>query len=476
MTSRNIAATSDDVAFASFDYLTDLMTSKKISSEEITKIYLARIARFDDHLHAYSLVFEEEAILFARAADDARAAGRTLSPLHGIPVAIKDIFDYAGFETGGGSNALAGNIAATNASVVSRLQSAGMVVLGKTHMVEFAFGGWGTNPVKGTPWNPWDLETHRVPGGSSSGSAVAVAAGLAPAALGTDTGGSVRTPACWCGVVGLKTSSGLISRKGVLPLSDTHDTVGPLARTVRDTAYLLQKLVAHEAGDPTTISASVIDPLTDLERGVEGIRIGILADNDLGGVEPEIHRLLNEALKDLEGLGAHLVEFQLPLPIDEFLSRGGDIMSAESYAHWGSYIEKKNSPVTAVIQERIMDGKHISAATYLAVLRERCATQSQFLTNMDRLDAVIVPACHQAPIRIDAVDENTPPNLFGRLVNYLDLASVSVPIGLTQNHLPAGMQIMVRQFDDALALRIARAFERSRGEDPMIPAGLGMQN
>jgi aspartyl-tRNA(Asn)/glutamyl-tRNA(Gln) amidotransferase subunit A len=392
--------------------------------------------------------------------------------LHGVPIAIKDIFDYAGHPTRAGSAALTDRNPSISAHAVRRLEAAGMIVLGKTQMVEFAFGGWGTNPVQGTPWNPWDLETHRVPGGSSSGSAVAVAAGLAPAALGTDTGGSIRTPAAWCGVIGLKTSSGLIGRHGVVPLSPTHDTVGPLARSVRDAALLLEALAGIDPLDSTTQHAPAISPLAGLEQGVEGLRIGILREADLRDVDADIRRLLQTALKDLEELGAHLEEIALPLSMEDYARAGGDIMSAESYAHLGRYAEPSDSPVDPVIRERILRGRDVTASMYILLLEARQLARVEFLAALDRLDAFVAPACPRTAVPVDQVDETVAPNMFGRFVNFLDLASLSIPIGLTNGGLPAGLQIVTRRYGDALALRIGRTLERARGTLVLRPPGL----
>ena len=454
------------------EVLSRALVEGAVTSEALVAAYIDRIERFDGKLHAFVSVHAEQAAEEARASDALRKSGRPVGPLHGIPVAIKDIFDQAGHPTEAGSAALTDRRPSASANAVRRLEAAGMIVLGKTQMVEFAFGGWGTNPVKGTPWNPWDLQTHRVPGGSSSGSAVAVAAGFAAAALGTDTGGSVRTPACWNGIIGLKTSSGLIGRGGVVPLCPTHDTVGPLARSVRDAALLLELLVGPDPEDPAPAEAPPIAPLAEIERGIEGFRLGILGDDDLSRVEPAVTRLFIEALEDLEALGARIEEVRLPLSIDEYLSGGGDIMSVESFTHLGRYAEAPDTPMHPVIRDRILRGRDISSSTYRGVLEQRRAAQSEFLSRLDRLDALIVPACHQVPIPVRDVDEDAPPNIFGRFVNFLDLASLAVPIGVTSAGLPAGMQIVVRRFDDPLALRIGRAFETTRDGLVERPPGL----
>ena len=206
-------------------------------------------------------MYAADARLAAEAADKAIRAGHAVGPLHGVPVALKDLVDLEGRVTTGGSKVWAKRVSAVTATLARRLISAGMIVLGKTHTVEFAMGGWGTNTHMGTPWNPWDATVHRTPGGSSSGSGVAVAAGLAPAAIGTDTGGSVRLPASWCGIVGLKVTVGRISTFGVLPLSTTLDTPGPMARSVEDAALLYRVLNGPDPNDPSTAVWIADDPL-----------------------------------------------------------------------------------------------------------------------------------------------------------------------------------------------------------------------
>ena len=226
------------------------LAAKRTSSREIVDALLGRIAKADSKLHAFTEVYAKEARALADAADTARGSGFPLGPLHGLPIAYKDLCDIAGRIGTGGSQMLAKRVATETSNTVERLTAAGMVPLGKLHMVEFAFGGWGTNPLMGAPWNPWDLKTHRVPGGSSSGTGVAVAARLAPAGIGSDTGGSVRIPSAFNGLVGLKVTFGRIGLSGTMLLSWTLDSIGPLARSVEDCALLLNALAAPDPRDP----------------------------------------------------------------------------------------------------------------------------------------------------------------------------------------------------------------------------------
>src|SRR5213076_388549 len=227
-----------DPAYSTLADLSRHLAARKVSSREIVDAFLERIAAANERLHAYIDIYGDEARALARAADLERDAGAVRGPLHGLPIALKDLLHFAPHPTTAGSKSWLGRKSDSTASVVARLIAAGMIPLGKTHMVEFAFGGWGRNEPMGAPWNPWDLAIHRVAGGSSSGSAVAVAAGLAPVAIGSDTGGSIRIPAALCGLTGLKPTYGLVSLAGVVPLALTLDSLGPLTHNVEDAALL----------------------------------------------------------------------------------------------------------------------------------------------------------------------------------------------------------------------------------------------
>jgi aspartyl-tRNA(Asn)/glutamyl-tRNA(Gln) amidotransferase subunit A len=437
-------------AFAAMEDMVAALKGGEISASELIGMHLERIEKLDRTLHSFIEVLGEPAMASARFGDQRGLLPSPERPLQGIPVAIKDVFDHEGTITRAGSLATPERPAARTAPSVKSLESAGAVIHGKTHTVEFTFGGWGTNPVMGTPWNPWDLDTHRVPGGSSSGSAVAVAAGLAAASLGTDTGGSIRTPASYCGIVGVKTSPGLISRQGVFPLCPTHDSVAVMTRHVRDAAMLLEVLAG-------------LDCLSDIERGVAGLRLGIVPDAELAKAEGAVIDLIEATAKDLTSEGATIVAFEPPRALESYLRAAGDIMSAESVRHLAPLIDAQPAKVDPVVAERVLRGKNIGAAAYLALLDERNTARVEFDQRMDRLDAVLAPTCLEGAIPVSEVDENRIVTPYGRFVNYLDMAAISVPIGLVGPGLPVGIQIAVRRGDDRLALRIARAVERLRG-------------
>src|SRR5579872_885590 len=235
--------------------LSTAISSRKLSPVEVTDAFLKRIAAQDQQLHAFIDVYADEARLAAEAADKAIRSGHQVGPLHGVPIALKDLIDLEGRVTTGGSMAWRERRSPATATLAKKLIAAGMIVLGKTHTVEFAMGGWGTNQHLGTPWNPWDLAAHRTPGGSSSGSGVSVASCMAPWAIGTDTGGSVRLPASWCGLSGLKTTIGRVSTHGILPLAPSLDTPGPMARSVEDAALLYGVMQGVDPLDHRTLSA-----------------------------------------------------------------------------------------------------------------------------------------------------------------------------------------------------------------------------
>jgi aspartyl-tRNA(Asn)/glutamyl-tRNA(Gln) amidotransferase subunit A len=433
---------------------------------------LERIERENGRLNAFAQVLGETARAEAALADVRARSGGERRALAGMPVAVKDIIDVAGVVSGCGSLTRRGAAPAVNdAPVVARLRNAGAIIPGKTHTVEFAFGGYGTNVTVGTPWNPWDRKTHRIPGGSSSGSGVAVGAGLVPAALGTDTGGSVRIPAALCGCVGLKTSVGRVSRAGVAPLSQLLDSVGPLARDVTTAAKLFVAMQGPDAGDPTTTGITPVDPMPDLERGIAGLRIGRIADAQLPLLSPESRADFAAAVERLGRLGARIEPIELPGSIDTWGNLCGMFIAAECYANWQELADDPKSPLADPIRARMLSGRRIGASQYLRLLADREKDTARFLAAIDRLDAIVLPTIPFPAIPVSEVDETRAPMaLYTRWVNYLNLAAAAVPTALSAGGLPMSLQIVVRRLEEPLALRIARAFEADRGTFPAPPA------
>jgi aspartyl-tRNA(Asn)/glutamyl-tRNA(Gln) amidotransferase subunit A len=462
---------SEVLAFASLGELQAALDSGAASSRSLVELFLARIARWQPELNAFVAVFEDSARLAADAADSLRRAGVKAGPLHGIPFVAKDLFDVAGWPTGAGSHALPAKAAEATAAAVARLQAAGMILLGKTQTVEFAFGGWGTNPLCGTPRNPWRLDRHYTPGGSSSGTGVAVAAGLAPCGLGTDTGGSVRTPAALCGLVGMKTSPGRISRAGLFPLSPTHDTIGPLARSVADCALLAEAMGGPDRRDPATLNAPWGEPLRVPVGEVGNLRIGVLAESELHDIHPELAANVDAALALLERAGARLVAIRLPRTIVEYMEAAGEIMSAESYAALADFVDDPASPVCREVRSRILRGRDISAARYQQLLRFRREAREEVAAALGNADVLAAPTTPLPAIPVEDVDEtSTPTSRFGRFVNLIDYCSVAVPCGLTAERVPTSIQFIARCNDEVAALGVAASFEALRGPFPHPPA------
>ena len=302
---KSMKMVDDPLAFEGVAGLAARMRARSLSPVTLIDEALGRIRRLDGRLHAFIALTPDRAMAEARAAESVLASGRDAGPLLGIPYAAKDLFNVKGVATMAGTNLLAGNVAAEDCPAVQKLSAAGMVLVGKTHTVQFAYGLVGINHDQGTPHNPWHSTPH-APGGSSSGSAVAVASGLVPVALGSDTGGSVRIPAALCGIVGLKTTVGRISRAGVYPLSWSLDSVGPLTRSVEDAALVFQVLQGADAGDETTIGVTPQDVLRGLRDGVKNLRIAFAETVFFDGLEPEIEAAVREAGRVLQSLGAHV--------------------------------------------------------------------------------------------------------------------------------------------------------------------------
>jgi aspartyl-tRNA(Asn)/glutamyl-tRNA(Gln) amidotransferase subunit A len=450
-----------DPAFATVAELSHAFTGRTLSPVDAVEALLGRIERLNPRLQAFIDVYGPDARLAAEAADKAIRSGHAVGPLHGVPIALKDLVDLEGRVTTGGSKVWAKRVSTVTATLAQRLIRAGMIVLGKTHTVEFAMGGWGTNTHMGTPCNPWDPKVHRTPGGSSSGSGVAVAAGLAPAAIGTDTGGSVRLPASWCGIVGLKVTVGRISTFGVLPLSTTLDTPGPLTRSVEDAALVYRVLNGPDPNDPSTAAWSPDDPLPALRRGVAGLRLGVLPDAERAGVDREVLAAYDAAVEVLRGQGAVIVTAPLPHRLSDYAAATGRIIGSEGYRFVGHLVDDTSLPTDPHVRPRIQLGRGVSARDYILALGQQKEQQQQFAAATAELDALLTPTTQTAAIPIDQVDQTGTPAHFTRAGNYLGLCGVAVPNGFTAGGLPTSLQVLGHSGHEALALRIAWAYEQA---------------
>jgi len=442
--------------------------ARTLSPVALTEHFLARIAGLNDRLGAFRLVLAERARAEAEAAEAALRSGRTVGPLHGIPYALKDLFDVRGAPTTAGSNLLADNIAAEDAPVVARLAQAGMILLGKTVTVQFAFGGVGINHQHGTPHNPWHATPH-VPGGSSSGSAVAVAAGLAPVALGTDTGGSVRIPAALCGITGLKTTVGQVSRAGVFPLSATLDSVGPLARTAEDAALVYGAIRGRDARDPSTVLLEQ-DVLAGLTGGVRGLRLAFAERIFWDGVDPEVAAAVRACGQVFADLGAHVTSIEFPEAAEtERLNPRGIIGSAECYAVHRERIERHFAEYDPIVGTRIMAAKQISAADYINTQWALPDLRARAVTALRDVDTLLVPTTTIPAVPV--ADADASPEIYAQhnarylrntsIGNGLGLCGLSVPCGFTAAGLPIGLMIYGKPFQEDVVLRIGHAFQQA---------------
>lgn len=427
-----------------------------------------------DRLHACAAFLGDVVEAEGQHRDALAASGCVIGALHGLPIVVKDIIDVAGMPTRAGSAVRTDQAASkTDATVVAQLRAAGAITVAKTNTVEFAFGGWGTNASQGTPRNPWKPDEPHTPGGSSSGTGAAVGSRLVAAGLGTDTGGSVRIPAAFCGCVGLKTSIGMVSRAGVVALSDTFDTVGPLTDTVRRSAEMLDVMMGEDRHDPSTVGLARQDPLAGLDRGIDGLRIAALTDETLTGCNPDVLDSFQTAIGLFEAAGARVDRIALPKGFDDYQGAGTAIIASDAYAWHADLADSNAAPLNDTTRMRILVGRDMTARDRVQAQRQREHDIAAFLACIDRHDAVILPTAPTTAIPLSTVDENNyTVSLYTRPGNYLGLASLSVPVGLSPGGLPTAVQIMVRHLDDALALRIGQAFESVRGPMPM-PPGFG---
>jgi aspartyl-tRNA(Asn)/glutamyl-tRNA(Gln) amidotransferase subunit A len=334
----------------------------------------------------------------------------------------------------------------------------GLIVLGKTHTVEFAMGGWGTNTRRGTPLNPWDPARPRTPGGSSSGSGVAVAAGLAPWAVGTDTGGSVRLPASWCGITGLKTTIGRVSTHGVLPLSPTLDTPGPMTRSVEDAALLYGAMQGPDPLDPRTLGLPFADPMPALKRGLRGLRLARMPQSERAFASAGMLGSYDASLAVLESLGAEVVDVAVPFGFADVAALNLRIMAAESYALLRDLIDDSDAPLDEHVRPRIAAGREITAQVYLEALNRREAMKREFAAALDGIDALLTPTTMTTAVPVDEVDQTKAPAHYTRFGNFLDLCAVALPNGFSDG-LPTSLQIVCRTHDEATALRIGWAYQ-----------------
>lgn len=438
---------------------------RSLSPVELTRAYMDRIQRTNSEFLAYITVLEKPALAAAAGAEQEIARGNYRGPLHGIPIALKDLVLTRGVRTTCGSRILKDWVPDADGTAAIRLHEAGAILLGKLNMHEFAYGPTGVNPHYGTPRNPWDRT--RMPGGSSSGSAAAVAASLCAGALGTDTGGSVRIPAALCGIVGLKPTYGRVSRAGIVPLAWSLDHVGPMTRTVADAALMLQALAGRDPADPSTADVPVPDYRAAMEGAVRGLRLGIVKDLFFDHLDPEVRDGVLAATRSLQGLGASLQEIALPA-MPHASAASFAIITAESTAYHEGYLRTRAAEYGADVRARLVTGQFVLATQYLKAQRARHVIRAEVDAALRRVDAFLTPT---TPIPAPPLDtrevtlDGQTEDLRGcltrctRPINVTGHPALSVPCGLTAGGLPVSLQIVGRYFDEATVLRIGHAFE-----------------
>ena len=441
----------------------ELIGSRRLSPIELTEASLSRIANLDARLRTFITVTRKEALGAAQQAAHAIGSGNYKGPLHGIPFALKDLFDTAGIRTTAGSKVLAERVASEDAAVTERLNEAGGVLVGKLNMHEFAFGVTGANPHYGTVENPWGR--GRSAGGSSSGSAAAIASGMVPAALGTDTGGSIRIPAALCGITGLKPTYGRVSRRGVFPLSWALDHVGPMARTAADLAILLRVIAGHDQQDATSSEEPVPDYVEELEdpRHLKRVRIGVPREYFFDNVEAEVLKALHDAITVLGERKADLIEVAVP-HISEATAAATGILLPEALAVHRRWLSERPEDYGEDVRGRLDLGAAYPAVAYVEAQRFRSLIVEEWRRHVfDKVDLLVVPT---TPVPAPSLDEDVLQvtlNLtrFTNPVNLLGLPAASVPCGFTAAGLPVGMQLIGRWFEESLVLRAANAYQHA---------------
>jgi aspartyl-tRNA(Asn)/glutamyl-tRNA(Gln) amidotransferase subunit A len=457
-----------ELVWASMGDLARLVATKAVSPVEVVQAHLDRISALDGTLRSYITVMADSARAAAKAAEAAVMARQPLGPLHGVPVGLKDLYCTKGVKTTGGSRILGDWVPAEDATVVTRLAAAGSITLGKLNMHEFAYGPEGLNPHYGTAWNPWDAATHRICGGSSSGSGAAVAAGLCPGALGSDTGGSIRIPSALCGLTGIKPTYGRVSRAGVLPLAWSLDHVGPMCRSAADCALMLGAMAGYDPRDPSTSALPVPDYAAALTGQVKGLRIGLLRRSFLEAAGASQRLAVEQAVKTLEGLGASVRDVTL----DQMKYAAGvvaAVISVEAYAYHEAWLKTRGAEYGPDVRERLLVGAFVSGADYLKGQRVRRLLRDEVDQVLGGVDVLIAPTVPIAATEVGAreVDVNgrrepVRPSLirYTRPFNASGHPAASVPCGFTPDGLPIGMQVIGRSFDEATVLRVADAYQR----------------
>ncbi|HEX3245178.1 MAG TPA: amidase [Chloroflexota bacterium] len=440
----------------------ELLRTKKLSPVEYTRALLDRVERYDGSLNAFLRVTPDLAMDDARRAEAEIAQGNWRGPFHGVPYGLKDIVDYTGLPTTAHSKILEGNIVTSDATVTQKLRAAGGVFMGKLSTHEFAIGG----PSFDLPWpparNPWNRDHFT--GGSSSGSGVATAAGFLPAAIGTDTGGSVRNPASMCGVVGMKPTYGLVSRRGVIPLAFSLDHIGPLSRTVHDNALMLDLIAGYDARDPGSSNRATGGYTAGLGWGVKGLRVGVIRHfytRDMVA-DAEMAASIEAAVEVLGTLGAEVREIETA-PLSTYAACNRTILLSEAFAIHEPWLRERPGDYGALARERLMGGAFVRAADYVNATRVRRQLTDAFHALFADIDVAVTASSMDPACRID--DPQAVEYTYSRQArapfNVTGSPALSVPTGFSSSGLPLSMQVVGKPFTEALIYRVAHAYEQA---------------
>ena len=466
---------STEPALMSLTAVAKAIADKTVSSHEVTRSCLHRIAQWQPRLNAFMALEAEQALKAADEADAALAKGNARGVLHGVPLAHKDMYYEAGKVVTCGSKIRRDFVATTTSTALQRIKDAGTVRLGSLQMAEFAYGPTGHNAHYGPVRNPWNVD--HITGGSSSGSGSAVAARLTFAALGSDTGGSVRMPAHFCGVTGLKTTVGRVSRAGAMPLSQSLDTVGPLAQSAEDCALLMGLMAGADPEDPTAVALPVPDYVAATKVSLKGVRIGVPTAFYVDDLDSEVARVLDETVATLKREGAEIVKVELP-DQRQLSSASQLVLAVEAAAFHKRWMIERLEDYGPQVRMRLENGLAVPAITYLEAMRWRGPALSAHTAAVAGIDAVIAPV---SPIPAPTIAESDVGGgsgaeaviqrltRFTRPVNYLGVPSLSIPSGFTRSGLPVGMQLIGRSFDEATLLRIGAAFQRATDYHARVP-------
>jgi aspartyl-tRNA(Asn)/glutamyl-tRNA(Gln) amidotransferase subunit A len=466
---------STEPALMSLTAVAKAIAEKHLSSHEVTRACLHRIAEWQPKLNAFMTIEAETALKAADEADAALAKGRLRGALHGVPLAHKDMYYDAGKVVTCGSLIRRDFVPSTTSTALQRLKDAGQIRLGSLQMVEFAYGPTGHNVHHGAVRNPF--ATDHITGGSSSGSGSAVAARLTFAALGSDTGGSIRLPAHFCGVTGLKTTYGRISRAGAMPLSQSLDTVGPLARTAEDCALLLGLMAGADPEDPTCSTAAVPDYMAATSGSIKGIKIGVPTAFYVDDLDAEVAKVLDDTIATLKREGAEIITVELP-DQRQLTAACQLVLATEAAAYHKRWLIERPQDYGAQVLARLQNGLAIPGVSYLEALRWRGPALAAHVAATSRVDAVLAPV---APVPAPTIAESDVGNSSGaeaviqrltrftRPINYLGLPSLSLPAGFTAKGLPVGMQLIGRSFDEAMLVQIGAAFQRATDFHDKVP-------